>query len=366
MKKIFFLFITLFFLMNLIGCSDECYLAIDSLSADGNEFYCNQKVKLWMCVKSSDLWHTDYRWSCDGGTFTEPQGLDEMTWQAPEIPGIYTVKCTVTVGNKSETREHQLKVSSYYFEKFEKTPYSFAGNGVTINSKQEIVEGRTNGYIEAFVKSTSATTGYLYHDFNDLSLMGPPFSVLANMGYIANMPTTDTIKRGSKRDLNKIEFQLNCLKDPEINSAYINQISFSWVPTGVEPAFPNVPTRWNYVNLTGGTKFNAIFRINIITAQGSYDHWYYFLKIDKMSTFTNGMNHKVGIGIDTDYRFYVYLDSEEVWSTDLINERRTINEVTGNFIVKDWRIYITNGNQGVNPPLFYFDNAYASKTEILK
>ena len=66
MKKIFFLFITLFFLMNLIGCSDECYLAIDSLSADGNEFYCNQKVKLWMCVKSSDLWHTDYRWSCDG------------------------------------------------------------------------------------------------------------------------------------------------------------------------------------------------------------------------------------------------------------------------------------------------------------
>ena len=66
--------------------------------------------------------------------------------------------------------------------------------------------------------------------------MGPPFSVLANMGYIANMPTTDTIKRGSKRDLNKIEFQLNCLKDPEINSAYINQISFSgfhWCRTGI-------------------------------------------------------------------------------------------------------------------------------------
>lgn len=78
MKYIYKLLL-LFVAFGFVACDEEETLSIDSLSVDGDEFYCNQKVKVWMCVNSSDLWHTDYKWSCDGGTLTQPQGLNEMT-----------------------------------------------------------------------------------------------------------------------------------------------------------------------------------------------------------------------------------------------------------------------------------------------
>ena len=80
MKSLYRLILLLCFAPFLASCGDDDFIEIDSLSADGDEFYCNQKVKVWMCVRSSDLWHTDYQWSCDGGTLTQPQGLNEMTW----------------------------------------------------------------------------------------------------------------------------------------------------------------------------------------------------------------------------------------------------------------------------------------------
>jgi len=112
MKGKYKLIIGLFFFTWLLSCSDESFIEIDSLSSDGNEFYCNQKVKIWMNVRSSDLWHTDYEWSADGGTLTQPQGLDEMTWKAPNVPGTYTIRCKVTVGDKTDVREKKMFVSS--------------------------------------------------------------------------------------------------------------------------------------------------------------------------------------------------------------------------------------------------------------
>ena len=97
MRYINSLIITFLCSLFLVGCGDEEYIRIESLSAMGDEFYCNQKVKLWMCVESSDLWHTDYEWGCDGGKLTQPQGLDEMTWQAPNKPGTYKVWCVAKV-----------------------------------------------------------------------------------------------------------------------------------------------------------------------------------------------------------------------------------------------------------------------------
>ena len=114
MKGINKLLIGLFFIFWLTGCSDDSFIEIDSLSSDGDEFFCNQKVKIWMNVHSSDLWNTDYEWSADGGILTQPQGLDEMTWKAPNVPGTYTIRCKVTVGGKTDIREKKMYVSSYF------------------------------------------------------------------------------------------------------------------------------------------------------------------------------------------------------------------------------------------------------------
>ena len=79
-----------------------------------------------MCVRSSDLWHTNYEWSCDAGSLTQPQGLNEMTWKAPSTPGTYTITCRASIGGESQVRSHKMYVSSYNFDKFEKTPHSLS------------------------------------------------------------------------------------------------------------------------------------------------------------------------------------------------------------------------------------------------
>ena len=159
MRYINSLIITFLCSLFLVGCGDEEYIRIESLSAMGDEFYCNQKVKLWMCVESSDLWHTDYEWGCDGGKLTQPQGLDEMTWQAPNKPGTYKVWCVAKVGDKKERREHSLYVSSYFFEKFEtaKPPSSFSYQSSSKSSiaQETLPDGTKNSYLEIYASSAT-------------------------------------------------------------------------------------------------------------------------------------------------------------------------------------------------------------------
>ena len=108
MKYIYQFFIVLLCAFSFASCGDDDFIEIDSLCTDGDEFYCNQKVKVWMCVRSSDLWHTNYEWSCDAGSLTQPQGLNEMTWKAPSTPGTYTITCRASIGGESQVRSHKI------------------------------------------------------------------------------------------------------------------------------------------------------------------------------------------------------------------------------------------------------------------
>lgn len=361
MKKIRIIFVFLSMIgVGIISCSDEdAFVSIDSLSSDGNEFYCNQKVKLWMCVKSSDLWHTDYQWSCDGGTLTQPQGLDEMTWQAPNIPGTYTVRCKVTTGGKSDIREHKMYVSSYFFDKFEKSPHGFSGqSSTTLTLRTENINGLTNGYLEAKVNSSSEVQRYIQHAFNDETLC-TPFSVLAKIGFSSNMPTVDTIRVGTKKGLNELKYQLICKKDPTSQTGFIHNISFGWIPTTVTPRFPNIPGDASNV-------FNAYLSIGSTDIIGKTTTTSYYYLIPELSSFSNKNYKKVAMAIDKDYNFYVFLDGNQVLETNVISELRNSKGCEGNIFIDTWRILFPNGNGGKNIPLLYVDDAYASTTDILK
>lgn len=145
MKYIYQLFVVIFLSLSFSACGDEEFLEIDSLSSDGDEFFCNQKVKLWMCVRSSDLWGTTYEWSCDAGLLTQPQGLNEMTWKAPSLPGTYTISCKATIGDVSEVRTHKMYISSYYFEKFEKSLHTMSLQGESTSALK--AEAGPNQYL---------------------------------------------------------------------------------------------------------------------------------------------------------------------------------------------------------------------------
>lgn len=364
MKGKYKLIIGLFFFTWLLSCSDESFIEIDSLSSDGNEFYCNQKVKIWMNVRSSDLWHTDYEWSADGGTLTQPQGLDEMTWKAPNVPGTYTIRCKVTVGDKTDIREKKMFVSSYFFEKFEKSPYAFSGqSSTTLSLRTETVNGQSNGWLRANVNSSSEVNRYLNRSFGDPEL-ATPFSIRAKIGFESNAPTLATIKVGNKTGNTMLEYQLNCLKDPSSVTGFVSRISFSWYPTNVSPGFPAVPT--GGISPDGSVTYNSKVTVQTRNEMGLTTTHDLYYTIGKMSTFSNQIYKKVGMAIDENYLLHVFIEGEEVLTTPVISELRVSNQFQGDIIIDNWRIIFPNGNGGTNRPMLYFDDAYASTTELLK
>lgn len=348
MKLINILGIILFSVL-LAGCEDEEWARIDSLSTDGDEFFCNQKVKLWMVVESDNLVDVDYQWACEGGRLTQPQGLSEMTWQAPTAPGTYKVSCTTTIGGKSETRSHDMNVSSFYFEKFEKSSYSFKGqSSTTLTKSSEVLNGKTNGYLQAVAKTTTEASRYIYYNFGDPTLK-TPFSCGAKLGWISDFPTA-SIKVGTKTSVNSLYYQLTLNRDPDKEDVmYIDDVRFEWYPVGVTTGLP--------VDAVTGLPYNGCFKFE--QNNGGSKTWVQVSVNVPELNFAKGENKRVAINIGADYKVSVYVAGTLVLETDAIQKWRTTNAAKDEMFVNEWRLVFPNGNGGNKPPKFYFDDAYA-------
>lgn len=360
MKYLYNLLI-LFAAIGFVSCGEEETLSIDSLNADGNEFYCNQKVKVWMCVNSSDLWHTEYQWSCDGGTLTQPQGLNEMTWKAPSVPGTYRITCEASVGGKKEVRSRSMYVSSYFFEKFEKssqTAFSFQ------NAKNSLKkESNGNQYLMVTVNSSTEPTRYIRHAFGDNELQ-TPFSTRIKMGFDKNIPTTQQIKVGSKTGNAVLEFRWNMRSDLSNNNSYINQIRLLW--------YPHIPTD-GYPSLSGGaqtvegtTDWNIQLTIQHTDANGKKTTVNEYHNLNTLNIFKNKEYHTVSLGVDEGENMLVYIDGNSVLQSSVIKNLRASKGCEGGMFINNWEIYQLNGVGARNLPELYLDDAYASNSEILK
>src|SRR5690606_4811859 len=187
-------------------------------------------------------------------------------------------------------------------------------SSTTLSLRTETVNGKTNGWLRANVNSSSEVNRYLNRSFGDPELT-TPFSIRAKLGFESNAPTLETIKVGNKTGNTMLEYQLNCLKDPASETGFVNRISFFWYPT----------------NLTT-----------------TYDYYY---TISKMSTFTNKNYKKVGMAIDENYHLHIFMEGEEVLTTPVISELRTLNQIQGGIFIDNWRIVFPNGNGGANRPM---------------
>lgn len=348
MKLINILGIILFSVL-LGGCEDEEWARIDSLSTDGDEFFCNQKVKLWMVVESNNLVGVDYQWACEGGRLTQPQGLNEMTWQAPTTPGTYKVSCTTIIGGKSETRSHDMNVSSFYFEKFEKSSYSFKGqSSTTLTKSNEVLNGKTNGYLQAVAKITTEASRYIYYNFGDPTLK-TPFSCGAKLGWISDFPTA-SIKVGSKTSVNSLYYQLTLNRDPDKEDVmYIDDVRFEWYPVGVTTGLP--------IDVVTGLPYNGCFKFE--QNNGGSKTWFQVSVNVPELNFAIGENKRVALNIGADYKVSVYVAGVLVLETDAIQKWRTTNAAKDEMFVNEWRLVFPNGNGGNKPPKIYFDDAYA-------
>jgi hypothetical protein len=333
-----------------ISCEEEGWVKIDSLSTGGDEFYTSQLVKLWMVVSSDNLMDVTYEWGCEDGSLVQPQGLDEMTWKAPGEPGTYKVFCTVTSGGKSETRYHDMYVSSFFFEKFENTTYSFKGQSSTkLSLKSETVDGKSNGYLEAYVSSTSSSNRYLYYNFNNPELK-VPFSYMAKVGWLSDFPT-DTVNVGSSVYANKMAYRLTLVRATEyVDVKYIDELRLEWFPTEGVKGYP--------VDAESSQPYNGTltFEENNLGSKTWYTVNFYAPELE----FAKGKKKKVAVNIDANYAVSVYVDGIKVQETDFIKQWRTDNNAQDNVHIREWRFNMVNGNGGNKPPKFYFDEAYAT------
>ena len=265
MKYIYQFFIVLLCAFSFASCGDDDFIEIDSLSTDGDEFYCNQKVKVWMCVRSSDLWHTNYEWSCDAGSLTQPQGLNEMTWKAPSTPGTYTITCRASIGGESQVRSHKMYVSSYYFDKFEKTPHSLSLQGSTTGTLKK--ESNGNQYLQAKVNSAAEVNRYLRRAFGDNTLY-TPFSTRMKLGFDSNVPNMQEIVVGKKTGKATLEYRWNLRSDASNNGSYINQIRLIWYPGKLKSGevYPAVPNE--ELTMEGTTDYNVQLIVQYTSAAG--------------------------------------------------------------------------------------------------
>lgn len=331
------------------NCKKESWVTIDSLSAGGDEFYTNQLVKLWMCVNSDNLMNVTYKWGCEEGSLVQPQGLDEMTWKAPQTPGVYRVYCTVTAGGKSETRYHDMVVSSFFFEKFESSTYSFKGQSSTkLSLKSETVNGKSNSYLEAYVSSTSSSYRYLYYNFNDPEL-AVPFSCGAKVGWMSDFPT-DTIKVKTSVYANKMAYQLALNRAPVYSDTkYIDNLQFEWFPVKGPKGDPK--------DAETGNPFNGAlsFEENNMGSKTWYSVKVYAPELVSAKAETK----RIAVNIDANYLITVYVAGKKILETDLLKQWRTDNNAQDKIYIGEWRYILVNGNGGNKPPKFYFDDAYA-------
>ena len=105
------------------SCSDNDSINIVSLNTFGTKFCRNDVVKVFVAVELSDDTNVSYEWGCDGGSMTNPQGLFENVWKAPNEAGTYEIWCTVKCGGKKETRRSKMIVLDELFYSNFETPY---------------------------------------------------------------------------------------------------------------------------------------------------------------------------------------------------------------------------------------------------
>jgi hypothetical protein len=325
------------------GCEKEERVEIDSLSAMGDEFFFGQKVKVWMAVKTDDLPAARFTWSCQGGRLTQPQSLDENTWEAPRVAGTYTITCTVDVNGTKQTRSRDMVVSSYFFEKFERGTQ----NSFTFNSSANSVR---DGRMEVRVNSASATRGYIQRAFADATLK-PPFSTQLEAAWISNFPA-NPITVGSGKSENTLYYEWTLNRDPDkTDNLFLDNIRFEWYPVG--RATLGLPA-------ANGQPYNGMFRIqqrNVAT-NGTVAIPVYVNH--PALNFAQNEYKKVSMSVDADYTAHIYVGGTEVLKTDAIKTWRATNNSKDDIYLNQWRFNYVSNSTGQVAPIFRVDNAYTT------
>ena len=287
-------------LLVISSCKDDVQIDIVTLSKYGQQFYLGEKVVMWAGVETNDLKNVQYHWECDGGSFLVPDNVFENTWVAPNVAGIYTVKVTAKIGDKSSVRESKMNVINYYlFENFDngknnagfiyynaaKASYSM-NDSITFPNKQNLWK-----IMLTSSKPTSTGAIYYIYPFTKGNLQ-IPFSMLFNMGF-------ETFPNILANVQQRIVFNT-----PLINKEkpYLKEINWSMLPAA-----------------TGTTK-NLKIRMLVYTPTTNTSTWTDLLsdRVSPLGSMALNSYEDFSMSIGIDSIFHAFRNGTEVVSSDKI------------------------------------------------
>lgn len=293
----------------LVSCADNDGVNIISVNTFGSKVCRNDVVKVFVSVEVDDLADTSYEWGCDGGSFTNPPGLFENVWKAPDKAGTYEIWCTVKCGGSKQTRRAKMEVTEeLYYTNFE-TPYyneGFTTTNVTLAYDATTTAAKLTG--------SNDTNSALTRSWNNIAV---PFSMQIDLAPNGGVNDTRFVALG-------MEF-------PRLNNAmnYVTKAQFKIYPQTGE---------WRATYTKLGIMYGEEQEVEM--GSGSDEKF----KID-----TNSFK-RLAVSLDNNNKFIVYYEGEKCFeSADLAAEQST-------FVVSKTGVYLNKSLVVLIDNWFIFDN----------
>ena len=248
-----------------------------------------------------------------------------------------------------------MYVSSYYFDKFEKSPHSLTVQ----SSSTTALKKESNGtqYLQAKVNSSAEATRYVRRAFGDNTLQ-VPFSTRMKIGFESGIPTTSKIIVGSKSSDAMLEYRWNLRQDATNTGSWINQIRLRWYPAPITEEYPVVPNEG--LTPEGTTDYNVQLIVQYTDAAGKKTTLNEYHKIHTFDTFVAKEYKTVSMGVDENYNLEAYVAGQLALQSDIVARAYAQGNCVGGLFINQWDFYYLNGNAGRNVPVMYIDDAYAS------
>jgi hypothetical protein len=221
-------------------------------------------------------------------------------------------------------------------------------------------EADGNQYLQIRANSSAEVIRYVRREFGDNTLQ-TPFSTRMKLGFESNIPSTREIAVGSKTTEAMLEYRWNMRSDETNAGAYINQIRLRWYPGPVTDGYPE-----NGTVVEGTPDYNVQLIVQYTSETGQRTTYSEYRNLNTMNIFKNRDFKNVSMSVDEHENLFVYIDGAEILSSSIVKNTRTTHACKGGMFINNWEFYYLNGNGGINIPLMYLDDAYASTTEILK
>lgn len=262
------------------ACDNEGSVNIVSLNTFGSKVCRNDNVKVFVSAETSGEDLPTYEWGCSGGALTNPPGLFENVWKAPNEPGEYEIWVTVERNGAKDTRRAKITVlDELFYSDFEAPYYNEGYSNSNMTLKQDTKTGS--------VSLTASKDEARFQRNWDAELgVAPPYSM--QMKY---QPTS------FKAD-NVIDFRIAFMALEEELARRLSNINFS-----VEPLTGEYCIKCNYYDMFTGMDVVLELEKGQNDLLKSMNIWRY-----------------IAISIDETNRFVVYCDGTKLVESNILSE----------------------------------------------